>query len=212
MIRCENPLVSHEFSCFSAVSSMSSLCSSATFARIANRTRHIASRPGRYAGLRQLPAVAPSEQSPSLQPSRHKASQRLSTQFSVFPRTQCFSFHFLSFLAACLVLAVPPDLSSPATSSLLHPSTTAPRPRCAPKRSLCHELERTGTPGSTRRTVLTHRDLSDSTFFIHFNGWLYDSFRFRQRVDAGPMYDVRARRSAKAGLALTLDKENSCVI
>lgn len=49
-------------------------------------------------------------------------------------------------------------------------------------------------------------------FFMHFNGLLYDFFRFNQSVDAGPGYDVPARRLQKAGLGSTLDKENSCVI
>ena len=77
---------------------------------------------------------------------------------------------------------------------------------------LSQELERTGTPGNMRRTVLTHRDLHLSMFFMHFNGLLYDFFRFNQSVDAGPGYDVPARRLQKAGLGSTLDKENSCVI
>jgi hypothetical protein len=49
-------------------------------------------------------------------------------------------------------------------------------------------------------------------FFMQFNEGLYDSFEIRRIVDAGPGYDVPARRLQKAGLASTLDKENSCVI
>jgi len=49
-------------------------------------------------------------------------------------------------------------------------------------------------------------------YFMYFNGELYDSFSFRRSGDAGPRYGLPARRLRKAGLASTLDKENSCVI